>query len=81
MTSKLTLSINDSVVRRAKRYASDHGKSLSQIVERYLSYVTQVDLQSAEVTDEVAELSDTLPASLVEGDWKLDYLADKYLRE
>ena len=81
MTSKLTLSINDSVVRRAKRYASDRGKSLSQIVERYLSYVTQYDLQATEVTDEVAELSDSLPTSLVDGDWKLDYLADKYLRE
>lgn len=81
MTSKLTLSINDSVVRRAKRYASDRGKSLSQIVEQYLSYVTQDDLQSAEVTEEVIELSDTLSASLVEGDWKLDYLTDKHRRE
>ena len=81
MTSKLTLSISDSVVRRAKRYASERGKSLSKVIEEYLAYVTQDDLPLTEVTDEVAELSDTLPASLVEGDWKLDYLTTKYLRD
>jgi hypothetical protein len=81
MSSKLTLSINESVVRRAKQYARAHGKSLSKVIEQYLSYVTQDELPPAEVTEKVARLSDTLPASLAERDLKYEYLAEKYLRD
>lgn len=35
MKSKLTLRVDDDVVRRAKRYAKDHGTSLSRMVEDY----------------------------------------------
>ena len=34
--SKLTLSVDDSVVSRAKRYAKAHGVSISKMVEAYL---------------------------------------------
>lgn len=34
--SKLTLSVDDQVVRRAKRYAEKRGTSVSQLVERFL---------------------------------------------
>lgn len=66
---------------RAKRYARARGKSLSKVIEQYLSYVTQDDLPPSDVTEEVARLSDSLPASLVERDLKYEYLAEKYLRE
>jgi len=36
---KLTLSVNEKVVGRAKRYAARHGTSVSQMVERYLDLV------------------------------------------
>lgn len=81
MSSKLTLSMNEAVVMRAKRYARARGKSLSKVIEQYLSYVTQDDLPPSDVTEEVARLSDSLPASLVERDLKYEYLAEKYLRE
>ena len=81
MSSKLTLSIDESVVRRAKQYARAHGKSLSKVIEQYLSYVTQDELPPTEVTEEVARLSDTLSASLVERDLKYEYLTEKYLRD
>lgn len=81
MSSKLTLSINESVVRRAKQYARAHGKSLSKVIEQYLSYVTQDEFPATDVTEEVARLSDTLPASLAERDLKYEYLAEKYLRD
>ena len=81
MSSKLTLRISESVVRRAKQYARAHGKSLSKVIEQYLSYVTQEEFPPADVTEEVARLSDTLPASLPERDLKYDYLAEKYLGE
>ena len=37
--SKLTLSVDDRVVSRAKRYAKQHGISVSQMVETYLAAV------------------------------------------
>ena len=36
MTTKLTLTIDDSVIALAKKYAKQNGKSLSDIVENYL---------------------------------------------
>ncbi|MEP7354902.1 MAG: DUF6364 family protein [Acidobacteriota bacterium] len=35
--SKLTLSVDAKVVTRAKRYAKQHGVSVSEIVENYLA--------------------------------------------
>jgi antitoxin component of RelBE/YafQ-DinJ toxin-antitoxin module len=39
--SKLTLSIDKSVVARAKRYAKQRGVSVSQMVETYLAMVAE----------------------------------------
>lgn len=38
---KLTLSVDDTVVRRAKRYAAARGTSISRIVERYLDLLSR----------------------------------------
>lgn len=40
MTTKLTLSLNKSIIERAKRYAKGNNQSLSQIIESYLEKVT-----------------------------------------
>lgn len=37
---KLTLSVDEKVVRRAKRYAAGRGTSLSRLVERYLDLLS-----------------------------------------
>jgi len=37
MTTKLTLTIEDTVIDSAKKYARQKGKSLSDIVENYLT--------------------------------------------
>ena len=39
--SKLTLSVDDRVVFRAKRYAKQRGVSISEIVEAYLDAVAE----------------------------------------
>ncbi len=39
--SKLTLSVDDSVVSQAKRYAKAHGVSISKMVEAYLAAVAE----------------------------------------
>ncbi len=38
--SKLTLSVDDQVISRAKEYAKLHGSSISEMVETYLSAVS-----------------------------------------
>ena len=35
MNTKLTLTIDESVINKAKRYAKDQGRSLSEMVENY----------------------------------------------
>ena len=39
--SKLTLSVEKSIISRAKRYAKQHGVSVSEMVETYLSAVSE----------------------------------------
>ena len=40
MNVKLTLTIQDSVINKAKRYAKKNGRSLSDMIENYLKVVT-----------------------------------------
>ena len=39
--TKLTLSVEQGVVKRAKRYAAGRGTSVSRLVERYLDLVSR----------------------------------------
>jgi len=41
MNTKLTLTIEQEVIRRAKEYAKDKNRSLSDIIENYLKILTQ----------------------------------------
>ncbi len=40
MNTKLTLNINQSVIKKAKLYAQKKGRSLSDIIENYLKIIT-----------------------------------------
>jgi hypothetical protein len=60
--SKLTLSVDDRVISRAKRYARERGTSISEMVEAYLSSVT-----SHQVTADTPVLR-SLRGSLRKGD-------------
>jgi Family of unknown function (DUF6364) len=42
MTTKLTLSVDDKLVKKAKQYAKLNGKSLSSIITEYLNEITGV---------------------------------------
>jgi hypothetical protein len=48
--SKLTLSVDERVVSRAKRYAQQRGISVSQIVETYLAAVADPSPSSKQKT-------------------------------
>lgn len=41
MTTKLTLTVEKSVIERAKLYAKNTGRSLSEIIENYLTTITK----------------------------------------
>jgi hypothetical protein len=71
--SKLTLSIDDSVIVRAKRYANQHGFSVSRLVEIYLDAVAAPPVPATE-----PPVLRSLRGSLKKGDLD-DYR--KHLRE
>jgi hypothetical protein len=41
VSTKLTLTVEKSVIERAKSYAKSTGRSLSELVESYLEMITQ----------------------------------------
>lgn len=56
MTTKLTLTIDDSVIATAKEFAKNNGKSLSQIVENYLVTLTATDKTEEEISPRILNL-------------------------
>ncbi|HSK14010.1 MAG TPA: DUF6364 family protein [Phnomibacter sp.] len=41
MTTKLTLTIKNDIIERARSYAKNSGRSLSEIIENYLDSITR----------------------------------------
>ncbi|WP_295792851.1 DUF6364 family protein [Mucilaginibacter sp.] len=56
MTTKLTLTIDDTVIDSAKKYARRKGKSLSGIVENYLKSISIQDESKSVLSPKVAKL-------------------------
>lgn len=56
MTTKLTLTIEESVIDAAKQYAQEKGKSLSSIVENYLKSVSTKKKNPTQLSPEVGKL-------------------------
>lgn len=50
MNTKLTLTIDDSVIKQAKAYAEKQGRSLSAVVENYLKAVTKREEKEVEIS-------------------------------
>ncbi len=63
MNTKLTLTIEQSIIEKAKKYASGKGRSLSNIVENYLKAITKEDnIESTDLTPIVKSLKGTFKA-------------------
>ncbi len=64
MTTKLTLTIEERIIKKAKKYAHKKGRSLSGLVENYLKALVEQDLSSAEITTRIRRLRGaiTLPS-------------------
>ena len=83
MTTKLTLSVEKEIIDQAKRYAQEHNRSLSEIVAKYLEYLTGEAATASDIDPEVLDLSDEIPVEklLDPDDTKYRYLRDKYMHE
>lgn len=82
MNTKLTLTIDNSIIEKAKKYAKKRGRSLSDIVENYLKIITKEE-QKSEI--EISPITKSLRGSF-KATGKYDYkrelskeLSKKYL--
>ena len=71
MQTKLTLRLDDQLVKDAKQHARQTGKSLSQMVTEYFSAVTSPEAAPSELTPTVSKLKGVLAETKVDVD---DYL-------
>ena len=78
MTTKLTLSIEQKTIERAKRLSLKRKKSISKIVEEYLNSITEGEGKESAVEQLSGVLKDHLPANTVWKEIKSDYLQKKY---
>ena len=63
MNTKLTLTIEQTVIEKAKKYATGKGRSLSNIIENYLKVITKEDdNESIELTPIVKSLKGSFKA-------------------
>ncbi|MDQ0478122.1 DUF6364 family protein [Chryseobacterium sp. MDT2-18] len=81
MDSKLTLKLNESVIKRAKKYASNKHLSLSRLIENYLDSLTNEQNDDFEISPFVKSISSgkSIPADLDEKTLRKDYT--EYLRQ
>ena len=80
MDKKLTLSLDERVIERAKVYAQDHKISLSRLIESYLSSLIENKPEEITITPLVESLSGLVNIP-DEFDYKndyTDYLLEKY---
>ncbi len=82
MDTKLTLSLNANIIKRAKMYAKNHKISISKMIEAYLDSLTKEksDKESTEITPLVEQLSGiiNLPNDFDEKEARRDYLENKH---
>ena len=63
MDAKLTLTIERGLVERAKAYARDNGRSLSDLVESYFKFILSDEYGSADIIpDAVMDLKGSFTA-------------------
>ena len=82
MKTKLTLTIEKSIIERAKEFASSSGKSLSDLVESYLEKeITSLEIEQSKLPEEFKGLfgSVRLPADLNEKEAIRKILSEKHL--
>lgn len=72
MDKKLTLSLDKSIIEKAKNYAKSNNISLSKLIEYYLQTLTKKSSRKDNITPLVEELSGVISIDK-EFDFKDDY--------
>lgn len=81
MTTKLTLTVEESTIKKAKLYARQTGRSLSQIIENYLEMITEQEFDHNKLSPKLKSLVGIvkLPDDFDEKKELEDYFRDKHL--
>lgn len=81
MTTKLTLRLNDTVIRKAKKTARSKGVSLSRMVEDYFKSVAGQEAQEVRESPVLYEVAGVLSGKKDAAELRAEYrkhLAEKY---
>ena len=81
MTTKLTLSIDEDIIKEAKRYAQKSGRSLSDIVENHFQLLCEGHQEPSNVSLKLKKIVGLikLPADFDEKKELATYYEKKYL--
>ncbi len=79
MTTKLTLTVEKDIIERAKVYAKNTGRSLSELIESYLDSITQTSVNDASPKLKKIVGSVKLPKNFDEKKELRSYLEKKHL--
>jgi len=77
--TKLTLRLDDALIRRAKRHSAQSGRSVSRLVADYFSLIDTMDNAAAgELTPRVRSLLGALAGAAVDEQDYLAHLLEKH---
>ena len=84
MNKKLTLSLDESIINKAKKYANNHKESVSQLVENYFRVITSnTESPKPRIASLIKELTGTInvPPDFDYKKAKYEYLKEKHLHD
>jgi len=58
MTKKLTLSVNEKTIEKAKRISRKRGKSISKMIEEYLDSINEKEMRKETAVDRINKIMD-----------------------
>ena len=57
MTTRLTLTVEDSTIKKGKLYAKHTGRSLSELIENYLETLTQENVNKGDLSPKLKKIA------------------------
>jgi formiminotetrahydrofolate cyclodeaminase len=81
MTTKLTLTVEKTVIEKAKSYAKQTGRSLSELIEKYLESITSNEKNDNELSPKLRKIVGAvkLPKNFDEEEELREYYEKKHL--
>jgi hypothetical protein len=81
MTTKLTLTVEESTIKKAKSYAKHTGRSLSELIENYLETLTETHHGKDKLSPKLKKIAGVvkLPADFDEKKELNAYFENKHL--